>query len=96
MADWKERISADQMPEVYRKFSDVIGIDATLKLCENFGGEQTYIPTISAAYNVFRNAEIIRRYKQGERVTDIAQRYGMTRVNIYNIVNDDGTNGNAK
>lgn len=89
MSEWRKRITAQQMPEAHRKFSDVLGVEAALKLFDNFGGEEIYIPKTDAIYNVVRDAEIRRRRAEGYSVRQLCGLYGLERQTIYDILKKD-------
>ena len=61
-----------------RKIADAIGLDAMLRLCEAFGGTQLYVPTLESIAVARRNAEVRRMYADGARVSEIAQKYGLS------------------
>lgn len=91
MRDWKRRVTPEALPESYQKFVEVLGAENTLKLCEVFGGEEVYIPKLDAAYNTVRDAEIARRYKDGESVKSLCGRFGIRRRTLYDILNKNTT-----
>ncbi len=43
MKNWTEDIKAGDLPGLLKPIADVIGIDATLKLAEGFGGGEIYL-----------------------------------------------------
>ncbi len=68
-----------------------IGIQAATILADEFGGTQIPIPLGFSARIKARNADIKRRYNEGESAARIARDYGITERWVYEIVGkDDG------
>lgn len=88
MNEWMKDVTVDMLPEAHRKFAEVIGVEATLKLCAYFGGGPVYVPTIDTAHAVARNQLIRREFARGARVTRLADRYGLTERMVQQIVED--------
>lgn len=63
-----------------------LGIDAARRLCERYALEKLWIPMAARAIRAARNAEIIRRYRDGERVVDLATEYRTSDRHILRIV----------
>ena len=40
--DWMASVTMDMLPEAHRKFAEIIGVEATLRLCAEWGGAATY------------------------------------------------------
>lgn len=76
-----------QLPEPHRKFAEVLGVEAALKLSENYGGEEIYIPKIDSVHNMERDAAICRLHAQGLTVKQLCERFGLKRQTIYDILN---------
>lgn len=89
MKDWKNEVTQEMLPAAHRKLSDVIGVEATLKLCEAFGGESLYIPLTDAVYAAVRRKWIREEYAQrGANTRWIARKYGLSEREVQRIVND--------
>ena len=59
--DWKNEVTLEMLPAAHRKLAEVIGVQATLQLCETFGGETMYVPLTDAVYATgFSSASILR------------------------------------
>lgn len=72
-------------PESYSTIAEVIGEEATRKLCEAFGGEAIYVPKAESVENAERLASIRREYNGGN-VALLARRYGLTTRRVQQIV----------
>lgn len=89
MRDWKNEVTQEMLPAAHRKLADVIGVEATLKLCETFGGESLYIPLTDAVYAAVRRKWIREEYVQrGANPRWIARKYGISEREVQRIVNE--------
>ena len=70
----------------YRKFSGVIGAEATLELCKAFGGTAVSVPKIDRVLLGIRNREMYDRWLAGCTYQQIAKQYGITWERAYSIV----------
>ena len=75
-------------PESQNDYIRVIGKEATVKLCAEYGGESIYVPKLESILDQ-RSAEIIRDYN-GYNVRMLAKRYNLTERRIYQIVQGAG------
>lgn len=74
MSEWE---SIDEIPQQYRELVRVIGLEATVKLCREFGGADTYIPKIDGLMAA-KQRELIRREWNGSNTEALARKYGMS------------------
>lgn len=72
-------------PESYSTIAEIIGEEATRKLCEAFGGEAIYVPKAESVGNAERVAAIRREYNGGN-VALLARQYGLTTRRVQQIV----------
>lgn len=72
-----ENIPGDMLPEAHRRLAEVIGLEATLKLCEIYGGAPLYIPKLDALLAAQR-ARCIRAEYDGSNTAQLARRYGVS------------------
>lgn len=78
----------DELPAGQRAIAEVIGIEATLKLCETFGGEHPYIPRNDALRSCKRARDVHEGYYgQGYSVRELARSYGITDRQVQRIIN---------
>lgn len=75
-------------PTNHLEIGRIIGMEAALKLCAEYGGEDIYIPKLE---NVMDNssAQIVREYN-GYNVRELSRRYNLTERRIYQIVQGVG------
>lgn len=75
--NWLKGLPLDALPEAHRKLAEVIGVEAMIDLCREYGGLQTYIPTLDALDKVRRNQQI-RAHYNGSNTEQLAKRFGLT------------------
>ena len=83
-------IRPEDLSESYREYARVIGIEALLKLCKEFGGTPIYLPKIEE----IRRPALYRLIKQEYLETDIsmgalARKYGVSESTVYRLVRDE-------
>lgn len=88
MPDWKSEVAQDMLPLAHQKLADVIGIEATLKLCEMFGGESIYIPLTDAVYAAVRRKWIRAEFDRGASTKHLARKYELSEREVQRIVRD--------
>lgn len=89
MSDWMSEITYDMLQPKQQEMADVIGIEATLKLCEYVQGHGLYIPSNDRAFKKIRNRQIRHDYiKGGWSIAALSKKYGLTDVSVRNIVRD--------
>lgn len=87
MKEWMKNVKYDDLTDAQKRFADAIGVEATLVLCDAFGGAAIYIPMNETVYNtVARDPEIVRLYLLGVKVATIATRFGMSEQAVFRIV----------
>ena len=83
-------IRAEDLSENNREYARVIGIEALLKLCKEFGGTPIYLPKIEE----IRRPALYRLIKKEYLETDIsmgalARKYGVSESTVYRLVRDE-------
>lgn len=86
--EWLNIISESELPPAHRKISEIIGIKATIALCEAYGGSAAYIPTLDAVYDAARKKLIRAEFEKGAKVSVLAHRYETTERTVQRIVED--------
>lgn len=85
--DKMEGITRDMLPEAHRRLADVIGLEATLRLCETYGGAPLYIPKLDALAAAQR-ARRIRSEYDGMNTALLARRYGVSMRTVQMILSE--------
>lgn len=75
------------LPARYRDLVRVIGLEATIRLCREYGGTDTYIPKVDGLLAAKRHA-LIRREWNGYNCEALARKYGVTARWVRKIVED--------
>lgn len=89
MSDWMNKVTYDMLNEKQKDIADVIGIEATLKLCEVYGGDPLYIPMNDDVQRVLRDREIRRLYGDcNYKSSYLKKQYGLSGRTIRNIVKE--------
>ena len=86
---WMEGVTMDMLPEAHRKYAEVIGVEATLKLCATWGGGKPYVPVLDRVYAIMRDEIIRKEFAQGKGVPALARKYGLTERMIQLIVEEN-------
>lgn len=87
LAELIRRISYDNLPQSHRKIADVIGAEATLKLCEVLGGQSSYyLPGYAFFLRMERDRQIQIDFESGCSARQIAEKYHLTSTHIRNIL----------
>lgn len=87
MQDWMRGVTMDMLPEAHRKIAEVIGVEATLTLCDIYGGMQLYVPKTDNVYASVR-AQMIRSEYNGMNTAQLAKKYRVTTRTVQMIVED--------
>lgn len=86
---WMDEVTEDMLPAAHRKICEVIGLEATLRLCGMWGGSATYIPTLEAVEGAVRRKRIRAEFRTGRAtVAALAHRYGLTERTVQRMVED--------
>lgn len=84
----EKTITGDMLTPAYRKFSDVIGVQATLELCKAFGGGSVFVPKIKKANDAVRDRDIYAKWLAGCSTAQLARKYGISTRTVLSIVED--------
>lgn len=80
-----EKVKMEDIPERYDDMVDAVGIDGFLDLVQLYGGSIVYLPTVKSLLKSSRDRMIRDEFK-GD-YDKIARKYGMSRSQVYNIIN---------
>lgn len=90
--DHVELIRAN-VPEPYKSYIDVLGLDKFQKLIEKYGGRKIYIPKPGILERIVTDYKIRSEYN-GKNISELSRRYDLTRRTIYKILADQ--NGDSR
>lgn len=81
-----KHLTNKDIPSRYKDLVDNIGIEGFRYLIENYGGSLIYVPTLKMVNKLYRN-RMIRESFRGD-YDETARKFGMSRTQIYNIINE--------
>ena len=84
---WMDEIAAEDLPEQFKRYSDIIGVRGAVALAAEFGGEYTYIPKLDALTKSARDRHMWRDYQSGMNARVLAHKYDLSVVQVYEITN---------
>lgn len=70
----EKEIGNEEIPEAYQNLVRVIGWDAMLRLCQEYGGEVLYIPKLDRL-TAAKQRELICKEWNGYNTVDLARKY---------------------
>lgn len=73
------------VPEPYKTYINIMGIDAFHKMIDQYGGQKIYIPKNGFFENMIRDENIIHEYN-GSNTSELARKYNIGRDRIYKIL----------
>lgn len=74
------------IPETYQPVISLIGLENFCKLCDYYRGEEVYFPVAEYVFKKTRNRMILQEF-DGHNTKALAKKYGITTVQVRNIVN---------
>ena len=80
-----EHLTDKDIPSRYKELVDNIGLDGFRYLVQIYGGTLFYVPTIDMVNRLYRNRKIRESFRGDYNET--AKKFGMSRTQIYNIIN---------
>lgn len=88
MSYWDD-VTADDLAgdDTLSLMAGIIGLDATKKIVEVFGGDSVYIPKAESVIRAARDRSIVNRHRQGMSYHDLAALYNLTPSHIRVIIN---------
>lgn len=85
--NWHSRVAEEHLTEAHKRLADCIGVEATLKLCDTFGGASVHIPLNHDVYRVaVTEPDVYTRYLQGAKVFALARMYGVSEPTILRYI----------
>jgi Mor family transcriptional regulator len=78
-------INQDDLPPDLQQIADLLGMDAVLRLCAQFGGEQIYIHKLAELAKASRDRDIVAAFN-GRNHLELARKYNLTSKRIRQIL----------
>lgn len=76
-----------ELPNTYQQIADVIGVDATLRLCRSFGGMNLYVPKVDKLEAEMRRESVIRDWN-GYNAKELAKKYCISEYHVRRMVKE--------
>lgn len=89
----EQHIKVEELPSIYQAIARIIGLENTLRLGKEIGGDQIYFPKLDYQSSPFikaRNRQIVQDYKDGQKVKTLASAHGVGQRAIYLILKKEG------
>lgn len=80
----------ENVPEPYKSYIDVLGLENFQQLIEKYGGTKIYIPKPGLLERIVTDHKIRTEYN-GKNISELSRKYDLTRRTIYKIL--EGRNG---
>lgn len=78
-------ITIEDFPENFKEVAEIIGVENSLELSKRFAGTSLYIPKMDNLYRKECDYKI-RQAFTGANIPELCQRFGLTQVQIRNIL----------
>lgn len=78
-------IRLEDMQPTYQQIARVIGVENTVKLGRELGGEQFYLPKLDVCLSKVKERKIIEEFKDGNYGA-LARKYGVTSFWVRKII----------
>lgn len=85
--------SMEVVPDNYKEFAEIVGIDTLLKLADRYGGTMVYIPLKETMTRLERDSRIREEFNGGN-YKELVRKYNLCESTVRNIIN--GTNRRRK
>lgn len=83
-------IKMEELHPVYQALTQIIGMEAAVKLGQEFGGQSIYFPQLDAltiSRRLIRDEKIIEEYESGKYTKQqLGQKYKMTATGINSVL----------
>jgi Mor family transcriptional regulator len=83
---WIGQVRPEDIPEKFKEWVDAVGVEGVLKIAELIGGTTFYMPKVKCFIPEARDRLIIEAFKKGERIPDIAIKFGLTDVWVRKLI----------
>ncbi len=84
--EYLAHFNPQELPEQYRKLTDIIGFESTLDLIECYNGDTVHIPKLDELDRQLRNKKMYADYLKGSTANELAEKYNLSSVQVYQIV----------
>lgn len=78
-------IKLEDIPIAHRAVAKIVGVDAFINLCREFGGSTLYLPTTRKVLKPVRDEEIKREFN-GSNIRELATKHGICETQVRKIL----------
>ncbi len=87
MSHWDDVSKEDFKDETMSLLVEVLGLEATKKIVEIFGGDSVYVPKAESVIRMGRDRRIYKEFKEkGYRYRELASIYNLTTRHVREII----------
>ena len=90
-----EDVSLDDLQEQHRQYGEIIGIANLIKLANEFGGTQIYIPKPDELIKLAKYKKIAEEF-DGYNIKQLSKKYDVSESTVYRIVREQLISGSNK
>ena len=83
--DCLSMFSIEDLNEELKMLAELIGLSNVKLIIENYGGQTIYIPKFNVKQKEIKYSQIYAEYN-GNNITELAQKYNLSVVRLYQIV----------
>lgn len=80
-----DNICVDELPEPYNDMARIIGTENLMKLVEEFGGTQIYLPRKNQLMKEYIYKAILKEFNGSNR-RELSKKYDISESTIYRII----------
>ena len=80
-------LSKEDIPEFLQNLVDIMGIEAFIRLIEEYGGSSIYIPNENSILKPIRN-RLIKKHFNGNNYKELSKEFKISEMQVRNIVNN--------
>lgn len=80
-----KNICVDELPEPYNDMARIIGTENLIKLIEEFGGTQIYLPHKDKLMKQYKYQAILKEFN-GSNKRELSKKYDISESTIYRII----------
>lgn len=79
-------ITDGSLPEPYREYIKIMGLENFLKLIRQFGGKTIYIPKDGYIERIVLTETLKREHAAGKSIQQLSEQYGLNRSTVYSMI----------
>lgn len=91
LENWVKELEIEELPAPYQPLARILGVELTIKLAQELGGMNVYLPKTDKLLQQLRDQKIRQEFDGGNH-RELARRYQLSESRIRQILAEDGTN----